>query len=271
MIDGKIVLIDALTMNCLSYLPIELRKTIEHKCLLKVISGLNNFNLSSIEKVAWSAGKGGADLLDVACAPDIVRLANRVSGLPICVSTIDPYDFKGALDAGATLLEIGNFDSFYAKGRFFDAKEVLDLALTTKQLYPNVPLSVTVPHTLPLNEQAQLALDLVDAGVDFIQTEGGTSAQPINAGSLGLIEKAAPTLAATYEIKKALMNIRASTPIICASGLSSVSLPLAIAAGASGVGVGSAVSLAEDELAMLAVVRRLRTAIPLHRSCLNKI
>ena len=258
-------------MTSLAHLPQKIQMRLHEKALLKIISGLNNFDKQSVEKISRAASLGGGDLLDIACDPDLVALAIKTSGLPVCVSAVEPTLFPPAVKAGAKIIEIGNFDSFYAKGRFFDAKEVLDLALTTKQLYPNVPLSVTVPHTLPLNEQAQLALDLVDAGVDFIQTEGGTSAQPINAGSLGLIEKAAPTLAATYEIKKALMNIRASTPIICASGLSSVSLPLAIAAGASGVGVGSAVSLAEDELAMLAVVRRLRTAIPLHRSCLNKI
>jgi hypothetical protein len=49
--------------------------------------------------------------------------------------------------------------------------------------------------------------------------------------------------------------------VLCASGLSDVTVPLALAAGASGVGVGSAVNRLEDELAMLAVVRGLRQAI----------
>ena len=61
-------------------------------------------------------------------------------------------------------------------------------------------LSVTVPHVLPMDEQQQLAVDLVDAGADLIQTEGGTSAKPFSAGTLGLIEKAAPTLAAAHSI-----------------------------------------------------------------------
>ena len=50
-------------------------------------------------------------------------------------------------------------------------------------------------------------------------------------------------------------------PVLCASGLSSVTVPLAIAAGASGVGVGSAVNRLHDELAMVAVVRGLRQAL----------
>ena len=50
-------------------------------------------------------------------------------------------------------------------------------------------------------------------------------------------------------------------PVLCASGLSAVTLPLAQAAGAAGVGVGSAVNRLNDEIAMVAVVRGLREAL----------
>lgn len=102
----------------------------------------------------------------------------------------------------------------------------------------------------------QLAIDLVEAGADIIQTEGGTSSQPAHAGTLGLIEKAAPTLAAASEISRAV-----SVPVMCASGLSNVTAPLAIAAGAQGIGVGSAVNQLNSELAMIAVVRSLVEAL----------
>ncbi|MGB0564274.1 MAG: DUF561 domain-containing protein, partial [Spirulinaceae cyanobacterium] len=75
-------------------------------------------------------------------------------------------------------------------------------------------------------------------------------------GTLGLIEKAAPTLAAAYEISRAV-----TVPVLCASGLSAVTVPLAIAAGASGVGVGSAINQLNDEVAMVAAVRRLVEAL----------
>ena len=120
---------------------------------------------------------------------------------------------------------------------------------------------MTVPHVLPLDEQERLALDLAEAGADLIQTEGGTSARPFSAGVQGLIEKAAPTLAAAHSISRALQRGERPLPVLCASGLSAVSVPLALAAGASGVGVGSAVNRLEDELAMLAVVRGLREAV----------
>jgi hypothetical protein len=185
-----------------------------------------------------------------------VQLAAEVSGLPICVSAVDPELFPAAVAAGAAMVEIGNYDAFYPLGRIFDAEEVLAITRRTRELLPEVVLSVTVPHVLPLDQQEQLAADLVVAGADLIQTEGGMSAKPFSAGSLGLIEKAAPTLAAAHSISRAV-----SVPVLCASGLSSVTVPMAIAAGAAGVGVGSAVNKLNDQLAMVAVVRGLREAL----------
>ena len=90
----------------------------------------------------------------------------------------------------------------------------------------------------------------------LFKQKGGTSAKPIHPGNLGLIEKAAPTLAAAYSISRAV-----SVPVLCASGLSNVTVPMAIAAGASGVGVGSAVNQLDDPVAMVAAVRSLVEAL----------
>jgi Protein of unknown function (DUF561) len=243
-------------MSRLAQLPAPLRMALAERCALKVIAGLTNFDAASVERISRAAGLGGADLIDVACDPALVRLAAEVSGLPICVSAVDPELFPAAVAAGAAMVEIGNYDAFYPLGRLFDAAEVLAITRRTRELLPAVVLSVTVPHVLPLDQQEQLAADLVAAGADLIQTEGGTSARPFSAGSLGLIEKAAPTLAAAHAISRAV-----SAPVLCASGLSAVTVPMAIAAGAAGVGVGSAINKLGDELAMVAVVRGLREAL----------
>jgi hypothetical protein len=243
-------------MSRLAQLPASLRLALEERRALKVIAGLTNFDAASVERISRAAGMGGADLIDVACDPALVQLAAEVSGLPICVSAVDPELFPAAVAAGAAMVEIGNYDAFYPLGRIFDAEEVLAITRRTRELLPEVVLSVTVPHVLPLDQQEQLAVDLVAAGADVIQTEGGTSAKPFSAGSLGLIEKAAPTLAAAHSISRAV-----SVPVLCASGLSSVTVPMAIAAGAAGVGVGSAVNKLNDQLAMVAVVRGLREAL----------
>ncbi len=243
-------------MSRLDRLPASLRTALAEKRALKVIAGLTNFDAASVERISRAAGLGGADLIDVACDAELVQLAASVAGLPICVSAVDPELFPAAVVAGAAMVEIGNYDAFYPLGRIFDAAEVLSITRRTRELLPKVVLSVTVPHVLPLDQQEQLAADLVVAGADIIQTEGGTSAKPFSAGSLGLIEKAAPTLAAAHSISRAV-----AVPVLCASGLSSVTVPMAIASGAAGVGVGSAVNKLNDELAMVAVVRGLREAL----------
>lgn len=234
----------------------KLQRAFEQGRALKIISGLNNFDAAKVAAVVKAADLGGATFVDIAADRDLVIMAKNLTNLPICVSAVEPEKFISAVEAGADLIEIGNFDSFYASGRRFEAAEVLELTRETRSLFPNITLSVTVPHILTLDKQVQLAIELVAAGADIIQTEGGTSAQPVHAGTLGLIEKAAPTLAAAFEISRAI-----SIPVLCASGISNVTAPLAIGAGAAGIGVGSAVSQLNSEIAMIAVVRSLVEAL----------
>ncbi|MDJ0795786.1 MAG: DUF561 domain-containing protein [Calothrix sp. MO_167.B12] len=224
--------------------------------VLKVISGLNNFDAQSVAATVTAAHHGGATFVDIAAEPSLVQLAKSLTNIPVCVSAVEPEKFLPAVAAGADLIEIGNFDSFYAQGRKFEADEVLALTEQTRALLPDICLSVTVPHILSLDKQVQLAEELVKAGADIIQTEGGTSSQPSHSGTLGLIEKASPTLAAAYEISRAV-----SIPVLCASGISSVTAPLAGASGAAGVGVGSAINQLNSEVAMIAAVRSLVEAL----------
>jgi deoxyribose-phosphate aldolase len=252
-IDVKIVQIKIdKVMNMLN----SLQTAFASNRVLKVISGLNNFDRDRVAMVVRAADLGGATLLDIAANPELVRMARQFTTLPICVSAVEPQLFVAAVAAGADLIEIGNFDSFYDRGIRFEADEVLALTQATRALLPQITLSVTVPHILSLDKQVELAQALVAAGADIIQTEGGTSSAPTHPGTLGLIEKAAPTLAAAYEISRAV-----AVPVLCASGLSSVTAPLAIAAGAAGIGVGSAINKLNDEIAMIAVVRSLVEAL----------
>jgi pyruvate/oxaloacetate carboxyltransferase len=233
-----------------------LQQALASRKALKVISGLNNFDGAKVAAVVKAAELGGATFVDIAASAELVRNIRQITNLPICVSAVEPELFITAVEAGADLIEIGNFDSFYDRGIQFSATEVLELTQKTRALLPNITLSVTVPHILNLDEQVQLAEELVKAGADIIQTEGGTSSSPQHSGILGAIEKAAPTLAAAHAISRAV-----SVPVLCASGLSSVTVPMAIAAGAAGVGVGSAINKLNDEVAMIATVRSLVEAL----------
>ena len=244
----------------------QLASALTQRNALKVISGLNNFDTERVTTVVKAAEAGGATFVDIAAEPSLVRSIRDLTDLPICVSAVEPELFVSAVNAGADLIEIGNFDSFYSQGRRFEAPEVIELTQKTRSLLPQVTLSVTVPHILALDEQVQLAEKLVQAGADIIQTEGGTSIQPTNPGVQGLIEKATPTLAAAHSISQAI-----DVPVLCASGLSSVTVPMAIAAGASGVGVGSAINQLDSEVAMVAAVRSLVEALAGHRSSVVSI
>lgn len=242
-------------------IPQNLAAAFARRQALKVIAGLNNFDRARVGAIVRAAAAGGATFVDIAADPELVRDARSLTALPICTSAVEPELLAATVAAGADLVEIGNFDSFYAQGRRFEGPEVLALTRATRALLPSIALSVTVPHILALDAQVQLAEALVAAGADIIQTEGGTSSQPVNGGVLGLIEKAAPTLAAAHAISRAV-----AVPVLCASGLSDVTVPMALAAGAAGVGVGSAINQLDSEVAMVAAVRRLADAIAVARS-----
>ena len=248
-------------MSLINLLPQKIKEELRSKSLLKVISGLNNFDVQSVKIIVEAASLGGADLVDIACKPELVDLALKNSTLPVCVSSVVPQSFQDSVKAGASLIEIGNYDTFYEKGINFSDKKVLNITKETRDLLPNVPLSVTVPHTIPLDRQVDLAVKLVFEGADIIQTEGGKSSNPYNSGIQGLIEKSVPTLAASLAIHKEFEKHSIHIPIMSASGLSEVTCPLALSCGASAVGVGSVVNKLDDLISMIAVVRGLKESL----------
>jgi len=248
-------------MSLINQLPQKVQKELNNKSLLKVISGLNNFDIKSVTMIARAASLGGADLIDVACNPELVEAVLDLTSLPICVSAVEPELFIDSVKAGATFIEIGNFDSFYEKGINFSPDQVLSLTKKTKDLLPHIPLSVTVPHTISLDKQVDLAIQLIKEGVDIIQTEGGKSSKPYSSGIQGLFEKAVPTLAATFAIKQEFVKNKIYNPIMSASGLSQITCPLAISSGASAVGVGTVINKLDNLIGMIAVIRGLKESL----------
>jgi thiamine monophosphate synthase len=240
----------------MSRLPLTLLNAFSRRNALKIISGLQNFDHNSVKMVVQAADRGGATFVDIAADAELIAIAKANCSLPICVSAVNAQHLAEAVANGADLVEIGNYDSYYAQGRIFTADEIIALTLETRALLPHTAISVTVPHTLPLDEQVTLAEKLEAIGADIIQTEGGTSSSPTHAGILGAIEKASPTLAAAHAISRAV-----SIPVMCASGLSNITAPMAIAAGAAGIGVGSAVNQLNDVVSMIATVRSLRESL----------
>lgn len=53
-----------------------------------MISGLNKFDADLVSKVARAAAAGGGTHIDIACDPDLVRVAKAVSNVPVSVCSV---------------------------------------------------------------------------------------------------------------------------------------------------------------------------------------
>ncbi|KAJ0017360.1 hypothetical protein Pint_10016 [Pistacia integerrima] len=79
-------------------------KEFHQRRALKIISGLQNFDTDNVASVVTAADKGGATHVDIACDPELVKLAVSLTSLPVCVSSVDPAQFLAAVDAGALMV-----------------------------------------------------------------------------------------------------------------------------------------------------------------------
>ena len=60
-------------MTLINQLPQNVQKELRNKSLLKIISGLNNFDIESVQMIAKASSIGGADVIDIACDPFLVE------------------------------------------------------------------------------------------------------------------------------------------------------------------------------------------------------
>ena len=70
-----------------------LQRAFTNRRVLKVISGLNNFDRDRVAAIVKAAELGGATFVDIAADPDLVKLAKSLINLPICVSAVEPEKF----------------------------------------------------------------------------------------------------------------------------------------------------------------------------------
>lgn len=231
------------------------KKDVEAKRAIKVISGIDNFDIDKVKKVVAAAEQAGASAVDVACSEEIVKVSKEITSLPVFVSSIDPQELAHAAEWGADAIEIGNFDALYKNGVRMSAEEIHSIAKRTFELLNGreIYVSATVPGHIEVGEQIWLASELEKMGVNIIQTEGAammTSSQI--QGAKGLMELAQQSIANTIELSR---NI--SIPVMTASGLTTTTAPMAFAAGASAIGVGSCINKLNTTIEMVAVIRTL--------------
>lgn len=236
----------------------ELQRRFQDKQLLKVITGINNFDEARVLKILKMADLAEVDLVDICAKPSIVEKAMaQAKYSAICVSSIKVSELALAAEMGVAVIELGNYEALHDEGIFYSEVEVLNLAHQLVQKKNNSLLSVTIPGHLEVAQQVALAERLEAIGVDILQTEGAALVEATSPSALGQIEKARLSLANTMEISKATDR----TPIITASGITPDTAKLAIAAGASGIGVGRYVNRLESDVEIYAAIKSLQNAL----------
>ena len=225
------------------------RKDLEAKRAVKIIAGIDNFDIERVRNVVIAADKAGASAVDVAAKEEIIKMAKETTTLPVFVSSIVPQDLAMAVNAGADAIEVGNFDALYKKGMRMSAEEILDIVKETLALIgkSSVFVCVTVPGHIDIASQIALAKELEALNIDLIQTEGAATVHTTAEGARALLETAQVSIANTIELVR---NV--DIPVMTASGLTTTTVPMAIAAGASAVGVGSCINKLNSEIEMIA-------------------
>lgn len=240
-----------------------LLESLKSKTCLKVIAGIDNFDLKKVMSIAEAAYYGQAKAVDISAEPRIIKsVLEKYSDIPVFVSSINVSELEMAEKIGADVLELGNYEAFHKEGIFYESQDILKLSQKLVSVRKSALLSVTVPGHLEVAEQIKLALDLEEMGVEIIQTEGASMTPSSKPGILGQIEKVCLTLANTLEISKVLEKAY----LLTASGINPDTAALAVASGASGIGVGKYVSKQESAIEKIAAVQALKNALSLNSS-----
>jgi hypothetical protein len=238
-----------------------LKKAIENRTLVKAIAGINNVDLASVEAVVTAANQAGVQAIDVAATPEVVAHARALTEAILFASSVEPKALLAAVEAGADVAELGNFDGLYAQGQFFGAEAVLKLAQETLSLIGDkAPVCVTIPGHLSVTVQLELLANLKTMGCFMVQTEGAIRLL----GSTPEVKLLATTEKALLAIENAKVLAKANIlPVMAASGLNASNVALAIKAGAVAVGIGASINQLSTVEAMVEELKAIQQAVTL--------
>ena len=229
---------------------------IANKKAIKVISGLTNFNYKHVLAIAKASQIACVSYIDIAADPRLVKAVKAHANIPICVSGVEVQPIYNAVLAGADLIEVGNYESLYKRNIVLSVCKIISLVKEIKKLCPGIPVTVTIPYILHQKDQVSLCKQLELLRVDCIQTEGNSVSKHTKHCLQDLLQLSLQTLACTYELVK-----HTKLPIICSSGLSDVTAPLAFSLGASGVGIGKFVTCYYEEEKIISALSKIKKAI----------
>ena len=102
------------------------KRDLEAKKAVKIIAGIDNFDVQRVKNVLVAAEKCRVSAVDIAADADLIHMAKDVTTLPVFVSSTSPEMLLMAKNEGADALEIGNFDALYKKGIRISAQDVIN-------------------------------------------------------------------------------------------------------------------------------------------------
>ena len=230
------------------------KHALEEKRAVKIIAGIDNYDIENIKQVVTSAESAHASAVDICAREDIISEIRSMTDMPIFVSSIIPEELVKAVELGADAIEFGNFDVLYKKGMSFDANDVLKMVEKTISLLDgkDIFMSVTIPGEISIDDQIALAVKLESMGIDLIQTEGHYSSEVNLTGARALMDRAELTISNTVELVR---NVE--IPVMTATGINPTTAPFAFAAGASAIGCGSCVNKLNSTISMIATISSL--------------
>lgn len=233
-----------------------MNRALTERNFVKVIAGIENFDAPHVIAVARAAAQAGAHAVDIAADRELIAAVREATSCAVFVSATEPAQLIMAAEAGADVLELGNFDAMYRQGLEPTAEEILAWTREVKQAVGDrLPLCVTISGRLPLATQLDLATRLQAAGADLIQSEGVLTVGEVT-DTRSAIASITDALAHAAELVKVL-----EVPLFVAGGLTPANAAFAIAAGASGVGVGRAVARLRDLAAMTLAASQVVQAV----------
>lgn len=202
----------------------QLKKMLEEKKFLKVISGMENFNKANIRAVVNSATLGNAQAVDISAdSENIEWVKENHTRLITFVSSLSPSMLVKSLEWGADVLELGNFDALYAQGKSITKEEVVALTRELRSLAgKDAVICISIPGKLSIEEQVDLASQMQAAGADMLQIEN------LEYNS-------------EYENAKAIVNA-VEIPVILSGKIDSTRVEKALATGVNGIGIGNAIN-----------------------------
>ena len=206
---------------------------------LKVIAGIENFDVQNIQQVAQAAN-GIAEAIDLSTDEASVRWVKENTQLTVFVSSLDPKELSASVHWGTDWVELGNFQPLYDRGALINPDMVMGW---TEELVAEVKgkagICVTVPGILSVEQQVDLAQKIEAAGADMLQIEN------IN----GDLSHVAP-------IRNAV-----SIPVMVSGKLTPGNFAASLQAGVAGYGIGKAIRDAGNIDTMSALISSLQSKL----------